>query len=257
MDHMSHAVAEPVTDDVAFYRARIVNVVFIGKEHTPGWILVDTGIEGYEKRIIHAAESRYGTLAPRAIVLTHGHFDHSGSAAKLSRHWKVPIYVHEKEEPYVTGKKHYPVGNATVGGGVFTLLSPFYPTNPKHLKHVEHLSPGGVLPFLDEWEYIETPGHTPGHISLFRSRDRLLISGDALLTVNQESLLSVITQYQHLHGPPAYFTMDEAEAEHSIQKLQKLSPSIVVPGHGTPMKGKKMKQELDALAGVNPSLNID
>ena len=61
---------------------------------------------------------------------------------------------------------------------------------------------------MQGWRWIFTPGHSPGHISLFRDSDRTLIVGDAFVTTKQESLMSVMTQRMEMHGPPMYFTPD-------------------------------------------------
>ncbi len=67
---------------------------------------MDTGLENSGNFIIKAAEERFGTESrPEAIILTHGHFDHVGSVIQLSQHWDVPVYIHELEIPYITGKK--------------------------------------------------------------------------------------------------------------------------------------------------------
>ncbi|OLO27054.1 hypothetical protein BTR23_21210 [Alkalihalophilus pseudofirmus] len=59
---------------------------------------------------------------------------------------------------------------------------------------------------MEAFRWIHSPGHTPGHVSLFRDADRTLIVGDAFVTIKQESLYSVITQEQQISGPPRYFT---------------------------------------------------
>ena len=51
---------------------------------------------------------------PEAIVLTHGHFDHAGSALQLAEYWDVPIYAHRLEMPYLTGKADYPPPDPTI-----------------------------------------------------------------------------------------------------------------------------------------------
>ncbi|WP_058305904.1 MBL fold metallo-hydrolase [Gracilibacillus massiliensis] len=243
-----HAVPEKVTRDVAYYRTILSNVIMIGAPNED-WILVDAGIKRYQDRILHACEERYGTKPPVAIILTHGHFDHTGSAKKLADHWQVPIYIHEKEMDYVTGKKAYPPGDPTVGGGMISLLSSLFPTKPEHLEgYVTALPMDGSIPELKGWHYIETPGHTPGHISLFRDEDRILIAGDAISTEKPESSLAVFFPIQHVYGPPAYFTQDWMEAETSVKKLANLEPDYVIAGHGLPMQGETMKQELKKLA---------
>jgi glyoxylase-like metal-dependent hydrolase (beta-lactamase superfamily II) len=94
------------------------------------------------------------------------------------------------------------------------------------------------------WRWVHTPGHTPGHVSLFRFSDRLLIAGDAFVTVRQESLLAVMSQRQQISGPPAYFTPDWETARRSVETLMKLDPEIAATGHGIPMRGPRLRAEL-------------
>jgi glyoxylase-like metal-dependent hydrolase (beta-lactamase superfamily II) len=96
--------------------------------------------------------------------------------------------------------------------------------------------------------WIHTPGHTAGHVSLFRDDDRCLIAGDAFVTVKQESLYAVATQEREVHGPPAYFTPDWANARRSVERLAALEPAIAATGHGTPMRDQELREGLDRLA---------
>jgi len=96
--------------------------------------------------------------------------------------------------------------------------------------------------------HTHTPGHTPGHVSLFRDADRTLVVGDAFCTTKQESFLAVATQRPELHGPPAYFTTDWDAARDSVQRLAALRPITVAPGHGRPMKGADVADGLQTLA---------
>lgn len=247
--HMTHAETEQIIEDVSFYRTLIANVAFIGKQGESDWVLIDCGIAHYANRIMEAAEKRYGDSPPKAIILTHGHFDHVGSAEKLAKHWDVPIYIHPLEMDYVNGNREYPGGNPTVGGGLFSLLSPFFPTSPVNLsKYVKPLPQEGSLPFLKNWNIIHTPGHTPGHIALFRESDRTLLAGDAFITVKQESSMAVFIQHQHVHGPPAYFTHNWEDAERSVKTLASLQPNIALTGHGLPMEGELLAEQLQELA---------
>ena len=83
------------------------------------------------------------------------------------------------------------------------------------------------------------PGHTPGHISLWRERDRTIIAGDAFITTNQESAYAVAVQAEEMHGPPKYFTPDWSAAKSSVQRLAALEPDVVVTGHGRAMRGPR------------------
>jgi glyoxylase-like metal-dependent hydrolase (beta-lactamase superfamily II) len=109
------------------------------------------------------------------------------------------------------------------------------------------LPPNGSVPHAAGWRWINTPGHTDGHVSLYRSRDRLLIAGDAIITVKQESVLAVATQRPEVHGPPAYFTTDWDRARESARTLAALEPEILATSHGVPLRGESMRRELHDL----------
>jgi glyoxylase-like metal-dependent hydrolase (beta-lactamase superfamily II) len=106
----------------------------------------------------------------------------------------------------------------------------------------------GKLPFFPEWEWIETPGHAPGHVSLFRKSDGILISGDAVITVKQDSFYQVLVQKEEVNGPPVYLTTDWLAAGESVRRLAALQPKILVAGHGQVMMGIQLQQELSKLA---------
>jgi glyoxylase-like metal-dependent hydrolase (beta-lactamase superfamily II) len=93
------------------------------------------------------------------------------------------------------------------------------------------------VPDMPGWRWLHTPGHSPGHVSLWRSADRLLIAGDAIVTTGQESVYSAVTQAPEMHGPPMYFTPDWLSAKQSVLKLAALGPDTVVTGHGQAMQG--------------------
>ncbi|MCR2803463.1 MBL fold metallo-hydrolase [Paenibacillus soyae] len=239
-----------VTDDVASLTVQVVNLCFVGRPGSEDWVLVDAGMPGSADRIIEEAERRYGEGSkPKGIVVTHGHFDHVGAIIELVRHWDVPVYVHELEMPYITGKQSYPEQDPSVDSGLVAKMSPFFPIQPIQLGRYAHPLPGdGTIPVMPGWQWIHTPGHTAGHISLFREADRFLIAGDAFVTVKQESLYKVITQEQEINGPPKYLTTDWDLAGQSVRRLQALRPRYAITGHGKPMQGPLLEDQLSILA---------
>ena len=241
-----------VTDDLAYVRTAIVNLYLYGRPGTPNgsWVLIDAGMPGSAGRIMHAAEEWIGPWArPSAIILTHGHFDHVGALEELVRQWDVPIYAHHLELPYLTGRSSYPPPDPTVGGGAMAALSGLYPQGPSDFgSRVQALPEDGSVPGMPGWRWIHTPGHTPGHVSLFRDADRTLIVGDAFVTTKQESATAVLMQRAEIHGPPAYFTPDWISARKSVEQLAALEPERVATGHGPPLEGEQMKRGLRALA---------
>jgi len=241
-----------IAPDLAYRRLAIVNVVFFGQ---PGakdreWVLVDAGIFGSKAWIKNAASERFGAKSrPGAIVLTHGHFDHVGVLEDLAEEWDVPIYAHLLEQPFLNGTTSYPPPDPTVGGGLMALSSSLFPRGPVDVSARLHsLAADGAVPFMPGWRWLHTPGHTPGHISLWRENDRALIVGDAFVTTRQESIYAAITQAPELHGPPMYYTPDWESSAASVRRLAALEPELVVTGHGRPMRGPQMREALRKLA---------
>ena len=72
------------------------------------------------------------------------------------------------------------------------LLAPLFPRRPIDVSRwLQRLPEDGSVPQMPGWRWIHTPGHTPGHISFRRERDRTIIAGDAFITTNQESAYAV------------------------------------------------------------------
>ncbi|MBA3445015.1 MAG: MBL fold metallo-hydrolase [Gemmatimonadales bacterium] len=243
---------QAVAADVAYVRTVFVNLFLCGRPGVPraSWVLIDAGLPGSAPWIIAAAEERFGPGArPSAIVLTHGHFDHVGALRTLLNKWDVPIYAHRLELPYLTGRSAYPPPDPTVGGGAMAALSRFYPRGPYDFAdRIQPLPADGSVPGMPGWRWIHTPGHTPGHVAFYRDSDRTLIAGDAFVTTKQESAIAALTQRPEIHGPPAYFTPDWASARRSVEELAALKPLRVGTGHGPPLEGQEMLQDLQRLA---------
>jgi glyoxylase-like metal-dependent hydrolase (beta-lactamase superfamily II) len=241
-----------IAQDLAYKRLAIVNVIFYG---IPGagdreWVLIDAGMIGTRGLIVRTAEERFGLHSrPAAIVLTHGHFDHVGGLEGMAEQWDVPIYAHPLEFPYLNGQSSYPSPDPSVGGGLMAKLSRFYPRGPIDVSQwLQSLPDDGSVPGMPGWQWIHTPGHTPGHVSLWREADRTLIAGDAFVTTAQESAYAVAIQRPGVHGPPMYYTPDWQSARTSVQRLAELEPEMVVAGHGPVMDGAEMRNELQTLA---------
>jgi len=238
-----------VRPDIYCHTVQIVNICLVGDPKTGDFVLVDTGMPESAREIISVIEGRFGPQSrPKAIILTHGHFDHVGAVIELVKEWKVPVYAHELELPFLTGEKSYPEPDSTVEGGMVAKMSPIFPNEPIQLgNHVEALPSDGSVPSLSGFRWIHTPGHSPGHISLFRDEDKVLIAGDAFITVKQDSLYKVLTQEFEINGPPRYLTTDWQAAWDSVRNLQALNPSVAVVGHGMPISGEVLANSLEKL----------
>lgn len=239
--------SEEVKEDILLLKFTVANACIIGSAKE--WILVDTGLENSAYYILKSAEERFGKDSyPKAIVLTHGHFDHVGSVNRLAEQWDVPVYAHKLEMPYITGRNDYPQGDPTVDEGLVAKMSQAFPHKSINLGFRANLLPSdGRVPGISGWKWVHTPGHTKGHVSLFRERDRTLIAGDAFTTTKQESFLSVLTQREQVKGPPAYLTTDWRAAKKSIELIKELKPQLAIPSHGLPIEGKELDIHLDNL----------
>lgn len=243
---------QEIAPDVAYRRLGIVNVVFFGR---PGagdrnWVLIDAGVMGTTSLITAAAEERFGEDSrPAAIIMTHGHFDHVGGLEAFAERWDVPVYAHDLERPYLDGTASYPPPDPSVGGGLMSLLSPLYPRGPVNVgPRLRSLPADGSVPGMPGWRWLHTPGHTPGHVSLWREADRMIIAGDAFITTRQESAYAVAAQTAEMHGPPMYYTTDWEKAGASVEMLARLEPEIAITGHGPAMRGPEMRAALHELA---------
>lgn len=253
---VKHYEIEELAPDVARLRIGFVNVYLVGApaaaraDSAAQWVLVDTGLAMGAAQILEVAAARFGTQSrPAAIILTHGHFDHVGALEALLHVWDVPVYAHTLELPFLTGRGDYPPPDSAVGGGLVARLSPLAPERGIDLgDRVRPLPPNRAVPGLPGWRWVHTPGHAPGHVSFYRESGRFLIAGDAVTTTRQESMFSVVTQKQEVHGPPAYFTIDWERARRSVVALAALQPTVVASGHGEPMQGPSVARDLTAIA---------
>jgi glyoxylase-like metal-dependent hydrolase (beta-lactamase superfamily II) len=236
-----------IAPDLGWLPISFVNVYFVGRPGGP-WVLIDAGIPGRANQILEAAEARFGAgAAPEAILLTHGHADHAGSALELANAWDVPIYAHRLERPYLTGKSNYPPADPTVGGAM-AFLSRFTPSRARDFgSRIQDLR-SNELPGLPGWELVPTPGHSPGHVCFFRPSDRVLLAGDAFATMNMDSWSGLITGKRTLARAGTPFTTDWETARQSVMRLAKLRPNVVGCGYGIPRCDAELPAELERFA---------
>lgn len=241
-----------VTSDLLCYTTQIANVIFYGKTGEEDWVLIDAGMPKSGKKIVEVASARFGpNRPPKAIILTHGHFDHVGGLIDVLEEWKeVPVYVHELELPYITGQQDYQKPDPSVEGGMIAKMSFLFPIKSIDIGNRAHVLPADYsVPSMPGWKWIPTPGHSTGHISLFREADHALIAGDAFVTVKQDALYKVYKQELEVNGPPVYLTPDWESAEQSVQILAGLKPELTITGHGEPVTDASwLQMKLEELA---------
>ena len=240
------------------------NVYFVRSGSS--WVLIDTGSAGCDREIQEAAESLFGVdTPPSAILLTHDHPDHAGSPPALVRRWGCTVYVHPDELALVSAdfSSFFSIVKGYANPLDRWVILPLMRLMPRRHEAMFSASsfreaarafdPGAGVPGLPGWECIPTPGHTPGHVSFFRPADRVLITGDAVLTVHLNSLWSFLRwgvgrNKQRLSGPPWYTTWNWGAARKSVATLARLEPLVLACGHGLPMSGASIAPELHAFA---------
>ena len=211
----------------------------------PAWVLIDTAWPHRGELIKAAAESVFGAgTRPAAILLTHVHPDHSGSALELAWMWDVLVYVLPAELPLASGRYLPEYGNPLDRW----LIAPLLALLPRRTVEasvarnnlagvVQTFDPAARVPGLPDWTAVPTPGHTPGHVAFFRSKDRVLITGDAVLTIDVNSLPGLLTGRHRVCGPPYISTWNWPAAKESVGALARLTPRVVACGHGRPLTG--------------------
>lgn len=231
------------------FRTKIIFVGAYFVDTADGWVLIDTGLPMADGKIRRAAENHYGANSkPSAIILTHGHFDHAGAALALAEQWNISIYAHRLEMPYLTGKSDYPPQDPTMGGAI-AQMARFFPRGGYDFgSRVHQIPESGRIAEMPGWKILHTPGHTAGHISLWRESDKTLLAGDALATMNLDSWISNITEEPEFCPPPAPFTTDWIAARRSVEILAELEPNAVAAGHGQPISGADTVERLKNFA---------
>ena len=200
-------------------------------QHKQETILVDCGYAGFTSLLEEALQQHGLSLRSlTGLLITHHDIDHMGCAHELKKAFPaLKIYTSEWEEAYVAGRERSL--RLQQAEDLFDCL----PEEQKEsalafqelLKSMQPVQVDAVfadnkeLPFLPGVQVIHTPGHMPGHISLYEKESKTLIAADAL--VYQDGKLEIAN--------PS-FTLDLPQAIASIKKLQQLDINTIICYHG-------------------------
>ncbi len=203
-----------------------------------GDVLVDTGIEQSADKIAGFLEGR----SISAIALTHAHNDHAGSMKRLADRFGVPVWCGARDrEAAETGRVVLapafgrPRLHALVGSTAGFEGAPVART----LSEGDALSAGFTV--------LDTPGHSPGHVSFWREADRTLICGDVFFNMH------LFTTIPGLRQPPYLFTTDPAENRRSERRLAALEPGTAGFGHGPVLRDDAARTLRDFVHTLPPA----
>jgi len=183
-----------------------VNVYVIGD------VLIDAGSPLDGGRVLRQLRGR----ALAAHALTHGHFDHYGSSAKVCRELSLPLWCGANDVGAVEAGKQVGLGRRTISG---------FGAKPapvaRALREGDEVAGFTVL---------DVPGHSPGHVAYWRESDRVLIAGDVMWGHNPFTFRPGIREPYPLTSP------DPERNRISARRLAALRPELVAFGHGPPLR---------------------
>jgi glyoxylase-like metal-dependent hydrolase (beta-lactamase superfamily II) len=204
----------PGITQIALAPRQAINAYLIGS------VLVDAGIRASAPGLLAALRD----IPLTAHVLTHAHADHQGASAAVCAARDIPLWCgvdarDSAESGLVTHTYPNPADRIARFQQRYW-AGPGWPV-------AQTLQAGDVV---GDFCVVETPGHAPGHISLWRERDRVLIAGDVLVDMH------MLTTACGLYEPPARFTADPQRNRESIRQIAALQPRLIGFGHGPALR---------------------
>ncbi|WP_306187537.1 MULTISPECIES: MBL fold metallo-hydrolase [unclassified Streptomyces] len=202
--------------------------------------LIDTGYPGDRGQLLDSlAAVGSSPQAVAAVLITHAHNDHLGSAEYLRATYGTPVQLHEAEVPHARRDFLHQVTVGTVlrnGWRPGVLPWAVHSLRVGGTAHLPVAAPepfpaAGALDLPGRPVPVHTPGHTRGHASFHLPDAGVLISGDALVSGHPTS---------RIRGPqllPDMFHHERARALASLDIIEDLPADVLLPGHGPVHRG--------------------
>ena len=219
----SDVTIEPLSDWLYSLRTPIVGAYAV--QQSAGFALVDCGIVGYEHAYLEAlarvAGSEPHEVRITDILVTHGHDDHTGSAAALSALTGARVLGPALDADVIEGRaKRADPALLDWEIPLYERFGRVAPAPPVKLEQL--LGDGDLLDWERPVQIVAVPGHTAGSVAVFLPEDHVLIAGDAIATATGEPMLGV-------------FNADPEQAKESFRRLAGLDARILCVGHGPPI----------------------
>ncbi|MEM1295325.1 MAG: MBL fold metallo-hydrolase [Verrucomicrobiota bacterium] len=200
-----------------------------------GVYLIDGGFLGAVSRLESALagiDRQFSDV--RAILLTHGHLDHTFNVAELQRRTKAPVWAPKQDAAHVAGTYPYR-GLSRICGTMEKAAGLLLRFDPPAVDH--WFEPGDELPFWGGLRVIGLPGHTIGHCGFYSEPRRLLFSADLFSNY-----------WGPARKPPPWFNAHPEMIDESLREAMELDPAGVLPNHSRRQLPEAHLESLKSLA---------
>jgi glyoxylase-like metal-dependent hydrolase (beta-lactamase superfamily II) len=191
---------------------------------TDGLSMIDAGLRYSEKTILkYLASKGWSARDIKRILITHADMDHYGCLAALQKESGACIYASPIEaQAMAKGQSSRPIdlsGNTTLQRLLIAFFGRIMRATPVQVD--ESLAEGQILPVLGGLQVVETPGHSPNHLSFFAPSAQVLFCGDSMKSDDKG-----------LHTSRSRNNWNQEKANASVRKQAGLGAQIICPGHG-------------------------
>lgn len=198
-------------------------------------VIIDTGMLLFRRRLQHLLQRLgLGYRDLQAILLTHGHIDHTANTNWLRQKSNAPVYAHPAEQEHIAGTFPYRRAARVCGvlEGAARRVINYQPASID-----VPLCDGDELPFWGGLRVVHLPGHTDGHCGFWSGRHRLLFAGDLVAIGFWGTIL-----------PPAIFNSAPQHLQYSVMKATALRPRLLVPNHYREFNPRWLAEQFDRFA---------